>query len=392
MREAALVLSPEAPYPLEGGGQLRTASLLEYLARRYDIDLITFREPAGRDPREALPSGLARETAVIDLPRHSKTPVARGLRNVSRLLRGVPPLLDRFSVANGSVSAFLRDRRYALAIVEHFWCAPYWEQLAPVSERTVLDLHNIESVLHARCAAADSGFAALAHGAFSKCYLRLEREWLPRYDLVLTTSETDASRVRSTCARAAVYPNGIPWRPLPREKREAAIAFSGNLEYHPNIAAARYFARDIWPTLRARCPDLEWRLIGRNPEILERMLGRDPRIRFTGRVDDAICELARVQVAVVPLLSGSGTRFKIVEAWAAGTPVVSTTTGAEGLPTSSLLIADAPGDFVEAVCRLLRDPELAARMSKRGRATFDAEFTWDAAWAKLAAVIPGGER
>ena len=84
--------------------------------------------------------------------------------------------------------------------------------------------------------------------------------------------------------------------------------------------------------LRERWPGLVWRLVGKNPEAVRRIHSGDPRIEVIGPVDDAVRELARARVAVVPLLAGSGTRLKILEAWAAGLPVVSTTIGAEGLP------------------------------------------------------------
>ena len=104
------------------------------------------------------------------------------------------------------------------------------------------------------------------------------------------------------------------------------------MEYHPNLTAVRFFRLEIWPRLRDRWPQLVWRLVGKNPKAVQRFTRGDPRIEVVGPVQDAVCELARSRVAVVPLLSGSGTRLKILEAWAAGLPVVSTTLGAEGLP------------------------------------------------------------
>ena len=97
-------------------------------------------------------------------------------------------------------------------------------------------------------------------------------------------------------------------------------------------------------------------------------------------------ELARSRVAVVPLLSGSGTRLKILEAWAAGLPVVSTTIGAEGLPVTdgqNLLLADGAGAFAEAVTRLLACSEQRYAIGHAGRLLLDKEFTWETAWRKL---------
>jgi polysaccharide biosynthesis protein PslH len=97
-------------------------------------------------------------------------------------------------------------------------------------------------------------------------------------------------------------------------------------------------------------------------------------------------ELARAQVAVVPLLAGSGTRLKILEAWAAGTPVVSTSLGAEGLPARDgehLLIADGGADFTNAVSRLLTCKELRDTLGKSGRMLMEKEFTWEIAGRNL---------
>ena len=146
------MLSPEAPYPIQGGGALRTASLLHFLARDHDVDLIVFREALAPDPAAALPPGLVREIHVINLPHHSKSQAARLIRNAARLARGIPPLVERFSGFGSEIARATQGRHYEIAVAEHFWCAPYLPQLSAVSDRTVLDLHNIESVLHEGCA------------------------------------------------------------------------------------------------------------------------------------------------------------------------------------------------------------------------------------------------
>src|SRR5205823_4930978 len=116
MSGAALLMAAETPYPMAGGGALRTASLLHYLGGRYDV-----------------------------------------------------------------------------AVIEHFWCAPYWPQIAAVCPRTVLDLHNIESVLHERCAGTEGRAAGFAHRRFCDAARKLERIWIPRFHEVLVTSEEDAA-------------------------------------------------------------------------------------------------------------------------------------------------------------------------------------------------------
>jgi glycosyltransferase involved in cell wall biosynthesis len=319
---------------------------------------------------------------------HRRDSISRAVRNAERLARGTPPLIDRFAGYADRIATFLRGRRYQVAVVEHFWFAPYWQEIAPVSAKTVLDLHNIESALHARCANAERGAQALAHSIFRQSARELEAHWLPRYDILLTASLHDAQIVRAIApdARITVYPNATFFVPRPSASEREMVAFSGNLAYHPNVLAVRHFHDEIWPLLRETWPALVWRLIGQNPHSVRTHTNGDSRIELSGPVGNAIEELAAAKVVVVPLLAGSGTRFKVIEAWAAARAVVSTTIGAEGLPVrhgQNLLIADDPRSFADAVSLLLNTPDLRARLGETGRALFESEFTWETAWQKL---------
>jgi glycosyltransferase involved in cell wall biosynthesis len=219
---------------------------------------------------------------------------------------------------------------------------------------------------------------------FAGSYARLEREWLPQFDLVLAASEDDRKRIEHP--NVVVFPNALPEIARPDVREENCIAFSGNLEYHPNVEAVRWFQQAIWPAVRREFLLLEWRLIGRSPEAIMDIIAGDDRIRTTGPVRDAVAALARAKLAVVPLLSGSGTRFKILEAWAASRAVVSTTLGAEGLDARDgehLVIADDPEAFATAIARLLRDDALRARLGLAGRAHYLDRFTWPVAWSAL---------
>jgi len=387
-KPAALMLAPEAPYPMTGGGALRTASLLEYLSRRYTVDLIVFRQPGAADPAGQIPAGKVRRVVVIDLPKNGRSAAARALRNAARVARKTPPLVDRFSGFEERIREAVAGRQYDTGIIEHFWCAPYFEPVAAVCRRTVLNLHNIESVLHARCAESEGSVAGVAHRAFFTASRRLEETWLPRFSEVLAASFKDAATVLEIApdARVRVYPNAIPRQPAPELVEEDAVVFSGNMEYHPNGSAVRFFRKGIWPLLRERWPGLVWRLLGKNPSEVRQFTSGDNRIKVIGAVEDAVRELARAKVAVVPLLAASGTRFKILEAWAARVPVVSTTIGAEGLPVhdgEDILLADTAEEFAEAVSRLLESPELRRKLARAGRLLLEKEFVWETAWKDL---------
>ena len=387
-RPSALFLAPEAPYPISGGGQLRAASLLEYLGLRYDVDVIVFRQPGAPDPASQFPSRLVRRVTVLDLPPNGRSFAARALRNAGRVARRIPPLVDRFAGFSAQIARAVSGTRYDLGVIDHSWCAPYLEQLAPVCARTVLDLVDVESVLHGRCARVEGLATATAHRVFQHASRELERLWLPRFSLVLATSQADVELARAIApqARFAVYPNALPPTPLPAAGDQEAIVFSGNMEYHPNVTAVRFFRLEIWPRLREQWPNLVWRLVGKNATAVRRFTTGDPRIEVVGPVVDAVYELARSRVAIVPLLTGSGTRLKILEAWAAGLPVVSTTVGAEGLPVrdgENVLLADGAEAFAGAVTRLLTCKELRRSIGSAGRLLLEKEFTWETAWKKL---------
>jgi glycosyltransferase involved in cell wall biosynthesis len=386
--KSALLLSPESPYPMHGGGAIRTASILHYLAPRYDLDLILFRQAGDSDPALSIPPGLVRRISTITLPFHSRRPTTWAMRNTRRWLRGAPPLLDRFSGQSAAIAEAVSGHPYDLGIIEHFWCAPYIEQLAPLCSRTFLDLHNIESEFHASCARSAAWPFSAVHSRFSRAYIREETRWLPRFSGLLATSPDDAARLRRLVPHTAVsvYRNALPLVPVPQCPDEEVIAFSGNFAYHPNLEAVRHLARRIWPELAERFPALRLRLIGKNPGAITAAIRGLPRIDITGPIEDAVVELARARVAIVPLLSGSGTRLKILEAWAAARPVVSTSIGAEGLdarPGTDLLLADTPETFVASVTDLLGSRERRQQIGSAGRHKYEGQYTWQSAWSTL---------
>ena len=353
---------------------------------------IVFREPGDPDPALAVPAGCVDKLDVVNLPYHSKQPLARMLRNMSRIARNRPPLFDRFSGFEDAITARLAGQHYDVAIIEHFWCAPYVAQLRQCSRQVILDLHNIESVWHQSLAAAESPARAFALRRFATASVALERKLFPKFDRLLVTSQRDSERVQRIVSdsKITVYPNALPYIEAPPREEKNEIVFSGNLEYAPNISAVRFFRERVWPTLRSRWPNLRWKIVGRNPEAIRGVVAGDARIDLTGFVENALASLAQSQVAIVPLLAGSGTRVKILEAWAAGTAVVSTTLGAEGLECRDgkhLIVADAPDHFAEAVSLLLESPENRARIGNAGRLLFEQNYTWPGAWTKLDSVF-----
>ncbi len=381
-----LMLSPEPPYPLQGGGAYRTASLLHYFARFAEVDLILISD---NGKPALLPSGLVRSQQVIPLPHHSRGLFARYARNAGRALRGVPPLIDRLSGLSSLIEQAIAGRRYDFGIVEHFWCAPYIDQLSACCGTTILDLHNVESVLEDRCAAVSTGLMRLGHRRFAAASRKLEAELFPRFSLVLATSREDAAIAGQIApqARAAIYPNSLPWVETPPSAELPHVVFSANFEYHPNIDAVAFLVREIWPLVRARCPGVRLRLVGRGDEFVRHLLPPEQTgIEVTGPIPDARAEIANAQIVVAPLRAGSGTRIKILEAWAAARCVVATPLAAEGLGARAgvdLALAESAPAFASEVVRLLGDTAARKRIATHGRQTFESRFSWETVWKTL---------
>jgi polysaccharide biosynthesis protein PslH len=386
---SVLMLTPEPPYPLNGGGAFRVASLAHYFAQFADLDLVLF---SNTGKAAELPPGLIRSQTVIPLPAHNPGAAARYLRNARRAFWGTPPLIDRLGGHAAELTRALAGKHYDLGIVEHFWCAPYLEQISRVCDKTILDLHNIESVLHSRCAQTSHGFVALGHTRFAACYRKVEEELLPRYGMVLAASKTDADLVRQLApgAGVAVYPNSLPLVASPKVTEQPIVVFSGNFEYHPNIDAVDFLVSSIWPEVRKKCPDLRLRLVGRGEAFIRHLLPSGFEIEVSGAVDDALAQIAAARIVVAPLRAGSGTRIKILEAWAAARPVVATSLAAEGLEymkDRDLLIANEGPSIAGAIAGLNADPERRASIAASGRRLFGERYTWQAAWRALSAAL-----
>ncbi len=380
MGDRAIAIFPEPPYPIRGGGAMRSAAILHYLAQHYSLDVILFAEQGRPDPRAALPSGTVNRAEVIWLPKHSPSFPARLARNSVRLIRGVPPLVDRFSGFADQVEQAAGSDTFDVALYEHFWCAGYRDAIH--ARRHVLDLHNVESSWHSAQGAIEHG---RAHNRFAKICRQLESGQLPRFDLVLTTSASDAGELPQG-VNAAVYPNTIPPREAPVVEQKHTVVFSGNFDYRPNQIGLSWFLESVWPLVREHDPAVSLVLAGKGDQSAARLARGQRGIRLTGEIEDTISEIASAKVALVPVRSGSGTRVKIVEAWCAGTPVVSTTVGAAGLPRRAMLLADEPAEFARALLRLLAEPQLGEQMRGEGRQIFERGYTWQAGWRILGQI------
>jgi glycosyltransferase involved in cell wall biosynthesis len=216
--------------------------------------------------------------------------------------------------------------------------------------------------------------------------LRHEIAAVESADVVLTMSDDD----RRTLARfvdpanVVVVPNGVSCADFPfraEEAEPATILFVGFFRHEPNVEAVRWFASEVLPRVRARVPQAIFRVVGAYPPpALEELAQGEPAIEVTGMVPETASHYRRATVFVAPVLRGSGTRLKILEAFASGCPVVATTIGAEGLAAGSdvIRIADDPDALARAIVELIEDPGASRAMAERARAFAEERFDWSA--------------
>lgn len=215
------------------------------------------------------------------------------------------------------------------------------------------------------------------------------------YEFVVC-SERDREVVGKKAAKVRVIPNGID---LPAESNRICeessaplIVFVGYMAYEPNADAALFFARRVLPLIQQEAPDVKFLIVGKDPasSVLELHDGRS--IFVTGTVPDVTKYLLEASVVVAPIRFGGGTRIKILEAFAHGKAVVSTTPGAEGIEVQSgkhLLLADSPEEFAESCALLLKNRDLRSQLGEQGRALVRERYQWTKIESMIADLVSG---
>lgn len=394
-RPRLLAITSQLPWPLDRGGHLRTFHLLRALATRFRVKLIA--GVAADGPPEGIEAlgraGISVRPAVL-APRRS---LGEAVRALGAALRAEPYVLyrrhARRAVAAAVEDELVRDPPRVLYL-DHLDSMLF--RPARGAPPVVVDLHNVYSAL-CRRAAAEERRAALRPWLFREALLleRMERRAACRSDGVLAVSEGDAARIEALGARrVSVVPNGVScstYADLPCAGRTGGplLLYVGAMSWPPNAAAARHLATDVLPKVRAVHPGARLRIVGADPPPEVAALARAGGVEVAGRVPDVRPHLAAAHALTVPLEAGGGTRLKIIEAFAAGLPVVSTPVGCEGLEVADgeHLVVAPRERFAAAVISLLGDPARAARLAERARSLARERYDWAAVGARACAAV-----
>ena len=203
--------------------------------------------------------------------------------------------------------------------------------------------------------------------------------------VVCSGREKTLLAARAPAARVEVVENGVDTRFFDSVRKDGVsprfrLVFVGSMSYHANIEAAAAFARGVWRQVHEQFPAWKLTLVGSNPTAAVLALGEIPGVEVTGTVGDVRPYYREAAAAVVPLRTGGGTRLKILEAMAAGVPVISTTLGAEGLevtPGKHLLIADSDQEWRSALASIQADPALGLTLSAEGFNLVRTRYDWE---------------
>lgn len=267
----------------------------------------------------------------------------------------------------------VRTGKYDIAQVE-------WVETAFLIRRgktpLVLDAHDVITKPAERGWKLSSGAGRLPALVKYLLVRALERRTMRKFDTVFTLSEFDHRYLRamqpSQSVRTIPIPAGLDITDKAYEPAKNTILFLASYKYRQvNVEAALWFYRDVFPLVRTEIPDARFIIAGYGPpEELTSLAERDPQVLVPGFVDDIDRCYKEAALFVAPILTGGGIIVKILDALAAGRPVVTTSYGNEGIgavPGRDLLVADDPAGFAEGVVRLLTETEYAKGIADNGR-------------------------
>lgn len=388
-------------YPPKNGGMLRNYFLCYELSKYFQVTLLTFQpESEFVDGVQGYRWNTNIRVISLPLPGSRKGIFAR----LSNAVRGRWYQKNLFRSAGSYVMEgypvlrqLLQSESFDYVLFEHLFSLelqPLVRRFCP-GARILFDAHNVDHLLYAQ----ENDISMPAHRRAYEEIRTKEMTLFKTVDLFLACSDHDLAileELNEGKVKGITVPNGADTSRATTNQRvitsvTPSVLFCGSLDYEPNIDGLRWFCSDIWPKVRSVFPGSEAIVVGRNPQpSLVDFLSICEGANLVGEVDDVRPFYENATVAIAPLRMGSGTRLKILEAMALGTPMVSTGLGAEGIRCINgvhIMLADDNEKFATAIIRLLRDYSFASQLSESAKCLVEQEYSWEVIGKRLAMAL-----
>jgi len=389
-----LFVSRIDPLPPEGGEQIRAWHFVTGLGAKHHVDVVSFADP------EASPARV--ETAKHEFGRwiREDLPPDRPLR--ARLL-AYPRLIPTFHVNHHSprfvaaVEQMLDTTDYDVIHVFGLPLAQYVPVALTSGTPVVLDVMDSWGLLYGRYAAAtDTKSSRIGWKIRQWVNARYERRATALGVPIVVTSDADRQAVLALSAKpvgVTTIPNGVDAQnhfrpPSSASTRPDHLVFVGDMSYRANVRGVSWFIDEVLPLVALAKPQTHLTIVGKNPvaEIQDRA---GPAVTVTGFVEDVRPFINEAEVVVVPLLSGTGIKNKVIEAMALQKPVVMSELAGEGIAFREHregFTAATPAEFADAIVRLLDDSKLRERVGIAARSFVLANYDWSIAISRLEEV------
>lgn len=387
-----LFLSTEIPYPVDHGHHLRTANILEMLAKKHHIFFVGFaKDEAELRYKKDLAKICKSADIFILSPGILKWRYWRlALLSVfSNLPFNVKKYYQRDAATK--IQALIRQHNIRLVHCDMLHVGIYLPAFHNLSK--ILTEHNVESLRLQRWQKVEKNplVRLFLYLQWKKLYC-LERQLCSQFDTCIVVSEADKQELLKMGAgnNFEIIPNGVDccyFAPEGDSVIPKTLIWTGGMDNPYNRDAVDYFLEHILPLVEQEIPDLRVSFVGKSPTPkLLKKAKQDRHIQIEGYVDDVRPHLNRAAVFIAPLRSGSGTKIKILNALAMAKPVVTTSIGAEGIDVTNnynILISDTPEAFAQQIIYLITHPEVAKIIGRNGRRLMLEKYDWQVIEEKM---------
>ena len=370
-----LMLCNKSPYPPSEGGPMAMNSIVNGLLEAgHKVKILAVNSEKYHIKKEDIPQSYRDKTGIELVDVDLKIKPIEALKN---LFSDKSYHVERFisEEFREKLIKILKKDRYDIVQLEMIYMAPYIETIRANSKALiVLRAHNVEHLIWDRIAKKTSFLP-------KKWYLNHLVRTLRNYELnainkvdgIAAITYRDAAFFRGETAVPVIdVPFGVnpdDFTPNYEVNKQPSLYHIGSMNWMPNEEGIKWFLKKVWDKLQEREPNIKLNLAGRHmPKWLMNL--KKNNVKVWGEVPDAKEFIKDNDIAIVPLLSGSGIRIKIIESMAMGKTVITTMIGAEGIQYSeynNIIIADNPTKIVETICRITKEPEELIRIGKNAR-------------------------